>query len=242
MSNGSEVDSEDFDTSDIDANLSLRDYDEEDWSQEHYKLYKQKSMQLLYRSYRLGYLVSADPREATAAAADPRESTAAAAADPPEVTAAAAADPREAMAAAAADPREATAAADAREAMAAAADPREGNSGGEPLAIEAGAGAPLLPCPLCPAGNKKQSQAMRSWHPWAPWRRQLELHFSLIPCSWWISRRCGATGSPRRCGATGSPRRCGATGNLGRSEAGILGRSKAGILRQCVAGQEQFFP
>ncbi|MGH0159496.1 UNVERIFIED_CONTAM: hypothetical protein FKN15_040721 [Acipenser sinensis] len=72
-----------------------------------------------------------DPREATVAAANLRQAMAAAA------------DPREATAAAA-DPREATAA-DPREVTAAAADPREANSGGEPLAMEAAAGAPLLP-------------------------------------------------------------------------------------------------
>ncbi|MGH0153491.1 UNVERIFIED_CONTAM: hypothetical protein FKN15_055369 [Acipenser sinensis] len=49
MSNGSEVGSEDFDTSDSGADLSLSDDDEEDVEQEQYKLYKQKSMQLLYR-------------------------------------------------------------------------------------------------------------------------------------------------------------------------------------------------
>ncbi|MGH0161144.1 UNVERIFIED_CONTAM: hypothetical protein FKN15_040729 [Acipenser sinensis] len=51
-----------------------------------------------------------------------------------EVTAAAT-DPQEVMAAAA----------DPREVIAAAADRREANSGGEPLAMEAAAGAPLLP-------------------------------------------------------------------------------------------------
>ncbi|MGH0120436.1 UNVERIFIED_CONTAM: hypothetical protein FKN15_054772 [Acipenser sinensis] len=86
-----------------------------------------------------------DPQEATAAAADPREVTAAAA-DPWEATAAPAADPLEATAAPATDPREAMAvAADPRDATAAAAGPREANSGGEPLAMEAAAGAPLLP-------------------------------------------------------------------------------------------------
>ncbi|XP_033856194.2 ubiquitin-conjugating enzyme E2 W isoform X2 [Acipenser ruthenus] len=49
MINGSEVGLEDFNTSNSDANLTLSDYDEEDWSQEQCKLYKQKSMQLPYR-------------------------------------------------------------------------------------------------------------------------------------------------------------------------------------------------
>ncbi|MGH0125727.1 UNVERIFIED_CONTAM: hypothetical protein FKN15_052841 [Acipenser sinensis] len=98
--------------------------------------------------------------QATAAAADPREATAAAA-DPREATAAAA-DPREATAATA-DPREVTAAAaDPPEATAAAADPREVNSGGEPLTIEAAAGAPLLPRTLYPVWSKRQPQSMRS--------------------------------------------------------------------------------
>ncbi|MGH0138970.1 UNVERIFIED_CONTAM: hypothetical protein FKN15_000211 [Acipenser sinensis] len=37
-----------------------------------------------------------------------------------------------------------------------------GPSGGEPLAMEVAAGAPLLPRTLCPVGNKRQPQAMRS--------------------------------------------------------------------------------
>ncbi|MGH0132432.1 UNVERIFIED_CONTAM: hypothetical protein FKN15_049820 [Acipenser sinensis] len=121
-------------------------------------------------------------------------------------------------------------------------------------------------------GRQQQQRTLRrrtrEGSPW-PWRRQRELHFSLIPCNWWLSRRrgatgsprrcgatgsprrceetgsprrCGATGSPRRCGETGSPRRCGETGILGRSEAGILGRSEAGILGRSEAGQEQSFP
>ncbi|MGH0173334.1 UNVERIFIED_CONTAM: hypothetical protein FKN15_065103 [Acipenser sinensis] len=148
-------------------------------------------------------VAAADPREATAAAADPREATAAAA-DPregnsgggPLAMAAAAGAPllprtlcpvgdKRQPQVAELPPLQAAAVtpagmfpllADPREATAAAADPREANSGGEPLAMEAAAGAPLLPCTLYPVWNKRQPQAMRSnrqpqamrsWHPWA---------------------------------------------------------------------------
>ncbi|MGH0117742.1 UNVERIFIED_CONTAM: hypothetical protein FKN15_039038 [Acipenser sinensis] len=51
---------------------------------------------------------------------------------------------------------------DTEQSFSTTADPREVNSGGEPLAIEAAAGAPLLPRTLYPVWSKRQPQAMRS--------------------------------------------------------------------------------
>ncbi|MGH0158299.1 UNVERIFIED_CONTAM: hypothetical protein FKN15_035133 [Acipenser sinensis] len=98
------------------------------------------------------------------------------------------------------------------------------------------AGMVATPGKTGPSGGRQQQRTLRrrTWEgsPW-PWRRQRELHFSLIPCNWWLSRRCGATGSPGRCGATGSPGRC---------EAGILGQGKSSPSHDGGCGTSRYSP